>query len=106
MCSRKYHLFINYLFKNVLLIFQLCSYGIDLCYQLDGVLITPLIKALLDTRDKLIDSVKVRALEDKWIPTNLNSKIGLNRCLSEHKEMGLELELYITGKYSKIYSIL
>ncbi|CAH0556750.1 unnamed protein product [Brassicogethes aeneus] len=76
---------------------RLCNYGIDLCYQLDGALLTPLTKALTDTRDKLIDSVKVRALEDKWIPTNFHTKNGLSRCLNEHREMGLQLDSYVTG---------
>lgn len=76
---------------------RLCTYGIDLCYQLDGAFRTPLTRAVRDTRDKLIDSVKLRSIDDKWIPTNLRSKSGLARCLQEHGEMGLNLESYVTG---------
>ncbi|XP_017784758.1 PREDICTED: exocyst complex component 8 [Nicrophorus vespilloides] len=76
---------------------RLCSYGIDLCYQLDGALRTPLSRALKDTRDKFIDAIKVRSLDDKWIPLNLKSKMGLARFLQENNEMGLILDSYVTG---------
>ncbi|KAJ8935083.1 hypothetical protein NQ314_013028 [Rhamnusium bicolor] len=76
---------------------RLCIYGIDLCYQLDGALRSPLTKALRDARDKLIDSIKLRTLDDKWIPMNLHSKSALARCLQEHSNMGLKLDSYVTG---------
>lgn len=80
--------------------FQLCKYGIDLCYQLNGDFRTPLTKALREAKDKLIDAIKVRSIDDKWIPTNLRSKSGLARCLQEHSELGLNLEGYVTGTLS------
>lgn len=76
---------------------RLCSYGVDLGYQVDGALRTYITKALKDAKDKLCDSVKVRASEDKWIPTNLKSKTGLTKFLQEYSEMGLKLDSYITG---------
>lgn len=69
----------------------------DLGYQLDGALRTPITRVLRDTRDKLIDAVKIKAAEDKWIPMNLRSKSGMARCLQECNEMGLKLEDYVTG---------
>lgn len=78
--------------------FQLCTYGVDLCYQLDGALRSPLTRALREARDKLIDSIKLRSIDDKWIPMNLHSKSAVTRCLQEHSNMGLELSSYITGK--------
>ncbi|XP_063931956.1 exocyst complex component 8 isoform X2 [Zophobas morio] len=76
---------------------RLCSFGVDLCYQLDGALRTPLMQALKDTRDKSIEVAKLRALEDKWIPMNLRSKTGLARFLLQYSEMGLKLDDYVTG---------
>ncbi|CAH1105110.1 unnamed protein product [Psylliodes chrysocephalus] len=76
---------------------RLYGYGIDLCYQLDGALRSSLMKALRDARDKLIDSIKLRALDDKWIPMNLHSKSSLGRCIQEHAQMGLNLESYVSG---------
>lgn len=77
--------------------FQLCSYGVDLCYQLDGSLRTPLTRALKESRDKLIEVIKRKTAENKWIPMNLRTKTGLSRCLLEHSDMGLNLENYVTG---------
>lgn len=71
---------------------------------MDGVLRTPIIRALRETRDKLCDAVKLKGSEDKWIPTNLKSKTGLARYLQEHAEMGLKLEDYVTGSFD--YSVL
>lgn len=76
---------------------RLCTYGVDFRYQLDGALRSPLAKALRDTKDKLIDSLKVRAIEDKWIPMNFVTKSALARCLQEHANMGLKLDSYVTG---------
>lgn len=58
---------------------RLCTYGVDFRYQLDGALRSSLSKALNDARDKFIDSIKLRAIDDKWIPMNLNTKSGLAR---------------------------
>ncbi|XP_050306757.1 exocyst complex component 8 [Anthonomus grandis grandis] len=76
---------------------RLCTYGVDFRYQVDGALRTPLTKALSDARDKFIDSIKLRAIDDKWIPMNLVTRSGLARCLQEHSNMGLKLDSYVTG---------
>ncbi|KAK4879588.1 hypothetical protein RN001_007734 [Aquatica leii] len=76
---------------------RLCAYGIDFCYQLDGAFRTPLTRAIRDARDKVTDAIKLRSLEDTWIPTNLKSKSGLARCLQEHAKMDLLLDNYVTG---------
>jgi hypothetical protein len=76
---------------------RLCSFGVDLCYQLDGALRTPLTQTLKDTRDKSIEMAKVRASEDKWIPMNLRSKTALAKFLQEYSDLGLKLDNYVTG---------
>ncbi|XP_060528320.1 exocyst complex component 8 [Cylas formicarius] len=76
---------------------RLWAYGMDFRYQLDGALRAPLAKSLRDARDKLIDSVKLRAIEDKWIPLNLVTKSALARCLHEYEQFGLRLDAYVTG---------
>ncbi|KRT82943.1 hypothetical protein AMK59_3910 [Oryctes borbonicus] len=77
---------------------RLYKYGIDLHYQLDGSLRSPLTKALRDSRDKFIDSIKLRSQEDKWIPMNLKSKSALARFMQEYAAMDLLLNEYVTGK--------
>ncbi|GLV41624.1 Exocyst 84 [Carabus blaptoides fortunei] len=76
---------------------RLCEYGIDLCYQLDGALRSPLSRTLRDTRDKLTDAVKLRAADDKWRPTNLGSRQKMTRLLQEYQELGIRLDEYVTG---------
>lgn len=76
---------------------RLYTYGLDLCYQLDGTLRSSLIKALKDARDKLIDSIKLRVLEDKWNPMNLHSKSALSRFIHEYALIGVYLESFISG---------
>ncbi|CAH1133128.1 unnamed protein product [Ceutorhynchus assimilis] len=76
---------------------RLCTYGVDFRYQLDGALRAPLSKALNDARDKFVDSIKLRAIDEKWIPVNLNTRSGLARCLQEYAVLGLKLDTYVTG---------
>lgn len=77
---------------------QLCELGLDLRYQLDGQLRQPLVRLLRETREKLVDAVKMRAVEDRWRPTNLQNKAGLQRFLQEMSEIGIEnLESQVTG---------
>ncbi|BET00592.1 Vps51/Vps67 [Nesidiocoris tenuis] len=47
---------------------QMCEMGLDLEYQLEGHLISPVTKALDETREKLIDAVRLRCAEDVWRP--------------------------------------
>lgn len=75
----------------------MCSFGVDLCYQLDGALRTPLMQALKDARDKAIEVIKLRALEDRWIPMNLRTKTSLARFLQEYSDLGLKIDKYISG---------
>ncbi|KDR14056.1 exocyst complex component 8 isoform X2 [Zootermopsis nevadensis] len=77
---------------------QLCELGVDLRYQLDGLLRTPLTRALRDAREKLVDAVKLRAAEDKWRPMNLQSKAGLTKFLQEMSDIGIaSIHTYVTG---------
>ncbi|PNF29098.1 hypothetical protein B7P43_G12612 [Cryptotermes secundus] len=78
---------------------QLSELGVDLRYQLDGLLRTPLTRALRDAREKLVDAVKLRAVEDKWHPMNLQSKAGLTKFLQEMSDIGIaSIHTYVTGQ--------
>nr|CAD7398301.1 unnamed protein product [Timema cristinae] len=77
---------------------QLCELGLDLRYQLDGLLRTPLTRALRDSREKLVDAVKLRAAEDKWRPLNLQNKAGLGKFLQEMSDIGIaSIHTHVTG---------
>lgn len=77
---------------------QLCNLGIDLCYQLDGQLRSPLTRSLLETRDKLVDAVKLRCSEDNWHLLNLNTTQAVDKLNFELVESGLpSIMPYATG---------
>ena len=61
----------------------------DFRYQLDGQLRTPLVRALQDAGEKYVDAVKVRATEDTWRPSNLQSIQNLNKLLTELDDLGI-----------------
>lgn len=78
---------------------QLRELGLDLCYQLDGQLRGPLSRALRETREKLVDAVKMRAAEDRWRPTNFQSKSGLKKFLQEMSDIGIaSMHSHVTGE--------
>lgn len=77
---------------------QLCELGIDLRYQLDGLLRSPLQRALNDARDKAVEAVKLRATEDKWHPTNLGSKDALTKFVMETGLTPGHMQKYVQGE--------
>ncbi|KAF7992534.1 hypothetical protein HCN44_004878 [Aphidius gifuensis] len=72
---------------------QLTQLGIDLRYQLDGQLRTPLTRALQDSGEKYIDAVKVRAAEDIWRPTNCMTTYNLQKILTELDDLGIAVPI-------------
>ncbi|XP_033223008.1 exocyst complex component 8 [Belonocnema kinseyi] len=68
---------------------QLSQLGMDFRYQLDGQLRTPLARALQDAGEKYVDAVKVRASEDTWRPSNLQSSQNLTKLLTELDDLGI-----------------
>ncbi|KAJ1524811.1 hypothetical protein ONE63_009682 [Megalurothrips usitatus] len=77
---------------------QLCELGIDLRYQLDGLLRAPLQRALSDARDKAVEAVKLRAAEDKWRPTNLGSKDAVTKFVMEIGLSPSHMQKYVQGE--------
>ena len=77
---------------------QLCELGIDLRYQLDGLLRAPLQRALSDARDKAVEAVKLRAAEDRWHPTNLGSKDALTKFVMETGLSPSHMQRYVQGE--------
>ncbi|XP_075222918.1 exocyst complex component Exo84 [Lycorma delicatula] len=78
----------------------LCELGVDVCFQLEGQLSSPLTRALVETRDKLVDSVKLRSAEDNWHPLNLNTRQSLDRLNAEFIDHGLpSIKQYVTGEW-------
>ncbi|XP_043290134.1 exocyst complex component 8 [Venturia canescens] len=70
---------------------QLTQLGMDFRYQLDGQLRSPLARALQDAGEKYFDAVKVRAAEDNWRPSNLQTSQNLQKLLTELDDLGISV---------------
>ncbi|XP_043461106.1 exocyst complex component 8 [Leptopilina heterotoma] len=68
---------------------QLSQLGMDFRYQLDGQLRTPLAKALQDAGEKYVDAVKLRASDDTWRPSNLQTSQNLSKLSTELDDLGI-----------------
>lgn len=70
----------------------------DFRYQVDGQFRTPLSRTIQDAGEKYVDAVKVRAAEDSWRPTNLQTNQNLNKLLTELDDLGITLPpTYLTN---------
>ncbi|XP_003692547.1 exocyst complex component 8 [Apis florea] len=77
---------------------QLTQLGMDFRYQLDGQLRSPLAKAIQDTGEKYVDTVKEYIAKDTWRPTNLESCKNVQKFLSEFDDLGITVpSSYITN---------
>lgn len=79
---------------------KLVDIGLDLTYYLEAELQSSVERWLRDGREKLIESVKLRALEDKWRPINLVNKAGVQRFTDDMNEVGIaSVQPWIYGKF-------
>ncbi|XP_026811815.1 exocyst complex component 8 isoform X2 [Rhopalosiphum maidis] len=77
---------------------ELCDYGIDLQFQIDGQLRIPLTKSINDIKDKTIEVIKIRFSEDKWKPFNLKTKQQRDKIVEEFTNYGFSnIESYNKG---------
>ncbi|KAG6446790.1 exocyst complex component 8 [Manduca sexta] len=75
-----------------------CEFGLDLRFQLNSCLRTPIIKALREYKEKIVDSMKTKVSEDKWTPVNMHTKAGVNKFLTQMESLGLILAKYIINE--------
>nr|SVE74045.1 EOG090X021B [Daphnia barbata] len=68
---------------------QLLEIGLDLTFYLENELRGQVERCLRDAREKLMESIKLRALEDKWRPVNLVNKSGIARFADDMSEIGI-----------------
>jgi hypothetical protein len=62
---------------------------LDLTFYLESELRGQVERCLRDAREKLLESIKLRALEDKWRPVNLVNKSGIARFADDLSEIGI-----------------
>ncbi|GBP27004.1 Exocyst complex component 8 [Eumeta japonica] len=75
-----------------------CEFGLDLRFQLNSSLRTPVIKALREYKNKIVDSMKAKVIDDKWTPVNMHTKAGVNKFLIQMENLGLILAKYIINE--------
>lgn len=75
-----------------------CEFGLDLRFQMNSCLRTPIAKSLKEYKEKIVDSMKTKVSEDKWTPVNMHTKAGVNKFLSQMENLGLILAKYIINE--------
>ncbi|XP_045503105.1 exocyst complex component 8 [Colias croceus] len=75
-----------------------CEFGLDLRFQMNSCLRTPIIKALKEYKEKIVDSMKTKVSEDKWTPVNMHTKVGTNKFLLQMTDLGLNLTKYVINE--------
>ncbi|KAJ8711287.1 hypothetical protein PYW07_008529 [Mythimna separata] len=75
-----------------------CDFGLDLRFQMNSCLRAPIVKALREYREKIMDSMKSKVVEDKWTPVNMHTKAGVNKFLIQMEKLGLILAKYIINE--------
>ncbi|XP_075983523.1 exocyst complex component Exo84 [Anticarsia gemmatalis] len=75
-----------------------CEFGLDLRFQMNSCLRSPIVKALREYKEKIVDSMKTKVSEDKWTPVNMHTKAGVNKFLSQMENLGLILAKYIINE--------
>lgn len=75
-----------------------CEFGLDLSFQMNSCLRGPVLKALREYKEKIVDSMKTKVSEDKWTPVNMHTKAGVNKFLLQMENLGLILAKYIINE--------
>ncbi|CAH0713727.1 unnamed protein product, partial [Brenthis ino] len=75
-----------------------CEFGLDLRFQMNSCLRTPIIKALNEYKEKIVDSMKNKVSEDKWTPVNMHTKAGVSKFLIQMENLGLILTKYVINE--------
>ncbi|KAI1286952.1 Exocyst complex component 8 [Halotydeus destructor] len=65
------------------------SLGLDLLFYLDQLLKEELDRIILETSDNIVEVIKGRKHEEKWLPQSFGTKSNLNKFVEEMKECGL-----------------
>ncbi|VVC88808.1 exocyst complex component 8 [Leptidea sinapis] len=68
-----------------------CEFGLDLRFQMNSCLTSPINKALREYKEKIVDTIRVKLADDKWTPVNMQTKSGANKLLLQMEELGFNL---------------
>jgi len=75
--------------------------GLDLLFNIDSLLREETIKTIEDSKTKLVESIKSKLKDESWQSVNLNSIPGVDKFLSEVKEVDLRniLKSYVFDEH-------
>ncbi|GAB6018556.1 exocyst complex component exo84 [Chamberlinius hualienensis] len=94
---------------------KLADFGLDLTFVLDNLMKPYIERAFIETKEKLLEAIKLRTTEDKWRPINLHTKLGLEKFMEDALAQGItNLQSYVieeckialtssTLQFSKVY---
>ncbi|XP_053204987.1 exocyst complex component 8-like [Panonychus citri] len=68
---------------------------LDLVFYCDQRLRPGIEKIINESRDKLLEAIKHRCTNDKWLPQNFGNKPAMSKFLEEMKECSLNLNSYV-----------
>ena len=67
-------------------------------FYLEGELLKRVEACVRDAHDKLMESIKLRALEDKWRPVNFVNRNSVIRFTDDMKDVGIaSVDAYLYG---------
>ena len=76
------------------------SIGMDLVFYLDKHLKSDVDRIINEIRDKLLEAIKLRAAEDKWIPQNFQNKMKITKFLEDMKDNGIpSIDKYVFDEF-------
>ncbi|XP_054162015.1 exocyst complex component 8-like [Oppia nitens] len=76
------------------------SIGMDFLFYLDKHLKTDIERIITEIKDKLLEAIKLRAAEDKWVPQNFHNKMKISKFLEDMKDIGItSFDKYIVDEY-------
>ena len=76
------------------------SIGMDLTFYLDKHLKADVERIINEIKDKLLEAIKLRAAEDKWVPQNFQNKIKISKFFEDMKDNGIQsIEKYVFDEF-------
>ncbi|CAG9104216.1 unnamed protein product [Plutella xylostella] len=75
-----------------------CEFGLDLRFQLNSTVRSPIIKSLREYKEKTVDSMKCQVSADKWTPVNMHTKAGVSKFLQQMESLGLILAKFVINE--------
>lgn len=77
---------------------QLTEIGLDMSSLLDNLLQPDVERIIRESKDKLLEVISVRAIEDKWRKQNHQNKSGITKFIDDMKAVGIDIQNYVENE--------